>query len=105
MFSGFSGILYINPGDLSWNAYVTSWLAFLAILTDLHLNRCETLEHTAVKTNLAVLFDRYVPILQVGFEDIHQWSYQHITLEGHPEQEVQEDHAHSSHFSHSGSKY
>ena len=27
--------------------------------------RCETLEHTAVKTNLSVLFDRYVPILQV----------------------------------------
>ena len=23
--SVFSGILYINPGDLSWNAYVTSW--------------------------------------------------------------------------------
>ena len=32
----------------------------------LHCNiRCETLEHTAVKTNLSVLFDRYVPILQV----------------------------------------
>ena len=32
--------------------------------------RCETLEHTAVKTNLSVLFDRYVPILQVDQADI-----------------------------------
>ena len=31
--------------------------------------RCETLEHTAVKTNLSVLFDRYVPILQVHLAD------------------------------------
>ena len=31
--------------------------------------RCETLEHTAVKTNLSVLFDRYVPILQVDLPD------------------------------------
>ena len=36
------------------------------IIHVLHCNiRCETLEHTAVKTNLSVLFDRYVPILQV----------------------------------------
>ena len=80
MFSEFSGILYINPGDLSWNAYVTSWLASPIIFTCTHLKRCETLEHTAVKTNLAVLFDRYVPILQVGFVDIHQWSYRRIIL-------------------------
>ena len=31
--------------------------------------RCETLEHTAIKTNLSVLFDRYVPILQVYLTD------------------------------------
>ena len=31
----FSGILYINPGDLSWNAYVTSWWVILMIL-DMH---------------------------------------------------------------------
>jgi dynein heavy chain len=51
-----AGILYINPGDLSWNAYVTSW--------------CETLEHTSVKSSLSILFDRYIPTMQVRCWDI-----------------------------------
>jgi dynein heavy chain len=46
-----AGILYINPGDLGWNPYVTSWI--------------ETREHQAEKANLTVLFDKYVPSLQV----------------------------------------
>ena len=45
-----AGILYINPGDLGWNAYVTSWI--------------ETRESTTVKANLTILFDRYIPIMQ-----------------------------------------
>ena len=45
-----AGILYINPGDLGWNAYVTSWI--------------ETKESTTVKANLTILFDRYIPIMQ-----------------------------------------
>ena len=47
-----AGILYINPGDLGWNPYVTSWI--------------ETREHQAEKANLTVLFDKYVPSLQVN---------------------------------------
>jgi hypothetical protein len=46
-----AGILYINPGDLGWNPYVTSWI--------------ETREHQAEKANLTILFDKYVPSLQV----------------------------------------
>ena len=46
-----AGILYINPGDLGWNAYVTSWI--------------ETRENNTVKANLTLLFDRYIPIMQV----------------------------------------
>ncbi|KAK4884537.1 hypothetical protein RN001_000808 [Aquatica leii] len=41
-----AGILYINPTDLGWNPYVTSWI--------------ETREEHE-KTNLMVLFDKYVP--------------------------------------------
>jgi dynein heavy chain len=47
-----AGILFINSTDLGWNPYVQSWL--------------EKREDTAEKTNLAVLFDRYVnPCLEV----------------------------------------
>ncbi|XP_065217396.1 dynein beta chain, ciliary [Planococcus citri] len=42
-----AGILYINPQDLGWNPYVTSWL--------------ETREHQSEKTNLVILFDKYIP--------------------------------------------
>ncbi|RZF49077.1 hypothetical protein LSTR_LSTR008363 [Laodelphax striatellus] len=42
-----AGILYINPQDLGWNPYVTSWI--------------ETREHTSEKSNLVVLFDKYIP--------------------------------------------
>ena len=45
-----AGILYINPGDLGWNPYVTSWI--------------ETRENSTEKANLTVLFDKYVPLLQ-----------------------------------------
>ena len=45
-----AGILYINPGDLGWNAYVTSWI--------------ETRENPSIKANLTILFDRYIPIMQ-----------------------------------------
>ena len=44
-----AGILYINPGDLGWNPFVTSWI--------------EKRENSAEKTHLNILFDKYVPIL------------------------------------------
>ncbi|RKP21352.1 hypothetical protein ROZALSC1DRAFT_27237, partial [Rozella allomycis CSF55] len=47
-----AGILYINPTDLGWSPYVQSWL--------------EKREDAAEKSNLTVLFDRYVnPCLDV----------------------------------------
>ena len=45
-----AGILYINPGDLGWNPYVTSWI--------------ETREIQSEKANLTILFDKYIPTLQ-----------------------------------------
>ena len=42
-----AGILYINPGDLGWNPYVTSWV--------------ETREDATEKGHLTVLFDKYIP--------------------------------------------
>jgi dynein heavy chain len=41
-----AGILYMNPSDLGWNPYVQSWL--------------DKREDAAEKSNLTVLFDRYV---------------------------------------------
>ncbi|XP_066581161.1 dynein beta chain, ciliary [Prorops nasuta] len=43
-----AGILYINPQDLGWNPYVTSWLE----------KRSSTIE----KSNLVMLFDKYIPV-------------------------------------------
>ncbi|KAI8438867.1 hypothetical protein MSG28_011209 [Choristoneura fumiferana] len=42
-----AGILYINPQDLGWNPYVTSWI--------------ETRKIPAEKSNLVMLFDKYIP--------------------------------------------
>ncbi|CAH1639911.1 unnamed protein product [Spodoptera littoralis] len=42
-----AGILYINAQDLGWNPYVTSWV--------------ETRKIPAEKSNLVVLFDKYIP--------------------------------------------
>nr|XP_026486610.1 dynein beta chain, ciliary [Vanessa tameamea] len=42
-----AGILYINPQDLGWNPYVTSWV--------------ETRKIPAEKSNLVILFDKYIP--------------------------------------------
>uniref|UniRef100_A0A182IVR3 Dynein beta chain, ciliary n=4 Tax=Anopheles atroparvus TaxID=41427 RepID=A0A182IVR3_ANOAO len=42
-----AGILYINPQDLGWNPYVTSWI--------------ETRTIPAEKSNLVILFDKYIP--------------------------------------------
>ena len=42
-----AGILYINPGDLGWNPFVTSWI--------------ETREQQAEKNTLTILFDKYIP--------------------------------------------
>ncbi|KAF6202116.1 hypothetical protein GE061_004514 [Apolygus lucorum] len=42
-----AGILYINPQDLGWNPYVTSWI--------------ETRESNPEKATLMMLFDRYIP--------------------------------------------
>ena len=44
-----AGILYINPGDLGWNPFVTSWI--------------EKRENSAEKTHLNILFDKYIPVL------------------------------------------
>ena len=41
MYMPHSGILYINPGDLGWNPYVTSWV--------------ETRESQAEKASLTIL--------------------------------------------------
>ncbi|XP_060515880.1 dynein beta chain, ciliary [Cylas formicarius] len=43
-----AGILYINPQDLGWNPYVTSWI--------------ESRENGAEKSNLIMLFDKYIPV-------------------------------------------
>lgn len=43
-----AGILYINPQDLGWNPYVTSWI--------------ETRTQPVEKSNLIMLFDKYIPI-------------------------------------------
>uniref|UniRef100_A0A4W3JPZ5 Dynein axonemal heavy chain 11 n=1 Tax=Callorhinchus milii TaxID=7868 RepID=A0A4W3JPZ5_CALMI len=42
-----AGILYVNPQDLGWNPYVTSWID----------TRC----YQSEKANLTILFDKYVP--------------------------------------------
>ncbi|XP_067615922.1 dynein beta chain, ciliary [Eurosta solidaginis] len=42
-----AGILYINPQDLGWNPYVSSWI--------------ETRKIPAEKSNLVMLFDKYIP--------------------------------------------
>ncbi|CAH1732929.1 unnamed protein product [Aphis gossypii] len=42
-----AGILYLNPQDLGWNPYVTSWI--------------ETREYAVEKSNLVILFDKYIP--------------------------------------------
>ncbi|XP_014206492.1 dynein beta chain, ciliary [Copidosoma floridanum] len=43
-----AGILYINPQDLGWNPYVTSWI--------------ETRTSPQEKSNLVILFDKYIPV-------------------------------------------
>ncbi|KAL3274195.1 hypothetical protein HHI36_015611 [Cryptolaemus montrouzieri] len=43
-----AGILYINPQDLGWNPFVTSWI--------------ETRSIQSEKSNLIMLFDKYIPI-------------------------------------------
>ncbi|KAJ8318719.1 LOW QUALITY PROTEIN: hypothetical protein KUTeg_003810 [Tegillarca granosa] len=43
-----AGILFINPGDLGWNPYVTSWI--------------DTREVQSEKANLQILFDKYIPL-------------------------------------------
>ncbi|KAG8573239.1 hypothetical protein GDO81_012334 [Engystomops pustulosus] len=42
-----AGILYVNPQDLGWNPYVTSWI--------------DTRNSQTEKANLTILFDKYVP--------------------------------------------
>ena len=42
-----AGILYINPQDLGWNPYVTSWI--------------EKRTSSNEKSNLVILFDKYIP--------------------------------------------
>lgn len=43
-----AGILYINPTDLGWNPYVSSWI--------------ETRDNGTEKAALVVLFEKYVPL-------------------------------------------
>lgn len=42
-----AGILYINPADLGWNPFVSSWI--------------DTREVQSERANLTILFDKYVP--------------------------------------------
>lgn len=55
-----AGILYINPADLGWNPYITSWI--------------DTREQQSEKANLIILFDKYVPpcleIIRLRFKTI-----------------------------------
>ncbi|XP_058791425.1 dynein beta chain, ciliary [Phymastichus coffea] len=55
-----AGILYINPQDLGWNPYVTSWI--------------ETRPSQSEKSNLVILFDKYIPTcletLRIRFKKI-----------------------------------
>ncbi|KAK9886617.1 hypothetical protein WA026_017539 [Henosepilachna vigintioctopunctata] len=55
-----AGILYINPSDLGWNPYVASWI--------------EKRTSQSEKTNLSILFDKYVPpcldIMKIKFKKI-----------------------------------
>ncbi|CAH0384807.1 unnamed protein product [Bemisia tabaci] len=55
-----AGILYINPQDLGWNPYMTSWL--------------ENRRDDAEKGTLLILFDKYVPpsleVLRTKFKRI-----------------------------------
>eukprot|EP00049_Salpingoeca_infusionum_P001275 m.46981 g.46981 ORF g.46981 m.46981 type:complete len:4526 (+) comp10948_c0_seq2:170-13747(+) len=43
-----AGILFVNPTDLGWNPFVASWI--------------DTLESAGQKTNLMILFEKYVPV-------------------------------------------
>uniref|UniRef100_A0A6I8NYC7 Dynein axonemal heavy chain 11 n=1 Tax=Ornithorhynchus anatinus TaxID=9258 RepID=A0A6I8NYC7_ORNAN len=42
-----AGILYVNPQDLGWNPYVSSWI--------------DGRSHQSEKANLTILFDKYIP--------------------------------------------
>ncbi|XP_068196033.1 dynein axonemal heavy chain 11 [Antennarius striatus] len=42
-----AGILYVNPQDLGWSLYVTSWI--------------DTRQTQSERANLTILFDKYVP--------------------------------------------
>ncbi|CAL8367474.1 unnamed protein product [Boreogadus saida] len=42
-----AGILYVNPQDLGWSSYVTSWI--------------DTRSAQSERANLTILFDKYVP--------------------------------------------
>ncbi|XP_016391609.1 dynein heavy chain 11, axonemal-like, partial [Sinocyclocheilus rhinocerous] len=42
-----AGILYINPQELSWNLYVTSWI--------------DRRERQTERAHLTILFDKYIP--------------------------------------------
>uniref|UniRef100_A0AAQ5ZAJ7 Dynein axonemal heavy chain 11 n=1 Tax=Amphiprion ocellaris TaxID=80972 RepID=A0AAQ5ZAJ7_AMPOC len=42
-----AGILYVNPQDLGWGSYVTSWI--------------DTRQAQSERANLTILFDKYVP--------------------------------------------
>ncbi|ESO06976.1 hypothetical protein HELRODRAFT_171011 [Helobdella robusta] len=44
-----AGILYINPQDLGWNPYVSSWV--------------DRRENQTERVNLLILFDKYIPVL------------------------------------------
>ncbi|XP_035386791.1 dynein heavy chain 11, axonemal isoform X1 [Electrophorus electricus] len=58
-----AGILYVNPQDLSWNLYVTSWIdrrqrqterAHLTILFDKYVSRCIEQMKSTFKTVIAI---------------------------------------------------
>ncbi|XP_047669676.1 dynein axonemal heavy chain 11 [Tachysurus fulvidraco] len=42
-----AGILYVNPQDLGWSSYVTSWI--------------DTRQAQSERANMTILFDKYVP--------------------------------------------
>ena len=63
-----AGILFVNPTDLGWNPFVTSWI--------------ENLESPGQKANLMILFEKYIPeclkAMATKFKTITpigEWSY------------------------------
>lgn len=62
-----AGILYINPQDLGWNPYVIDinlpeFTSIIILFSRYATSWIETRENPVEKTNLIMLFDKYIPV-------------------------------------------